>query len=110
MGEYIASGRDKIIVYPDPNKIFTKRKAREYSTLLADYSTQIKGVSKVKYPTTGWGKALEDLPLFINAEMKKHIEKLRKFWQEDGECGTPFCAHRLKTCKNISPRGAFKGY
>jgi len=51
-------------------------------------------VSKVNYPTNGWGKALENLPLFTKAEMKKHIEKLRKFWQEHGECGTPFCAHR----------------
>jgi len=72
VGEYIASGRDKIIVYLDPNKIFTKQKARECSISLADSSTQIKGVSKVNYPTTGWGKTLENLPLFTNAKMKKH--------------------------------------
>ena len=47
VGEYVASGRDKIIV---PNKIFAKRKARECSISLADSSTQIKGVSKVNYP------------------------------------------------------------
>jgi len=58
VGEYIASDRDKIIVYPDPKKIFTKRKPRECSILLADHSTQIKGVSKVNYPTTGWGEGL----------------------------------------------------
>jgi len=110
VGEHIASGRDKIIVYSDPNKIFTKRKARVCSISLADSSTQIKGVSEVKYPTTGWGKALENLPLFTKAKKKKHIEKLREFWQEDGECGTPFSAHRLKTCKNFSPRGIFEGY
>jgi len=40
--------------------------------LLADSSTQITGVSKVNYPTTGWGKALENLPFFTKAEMKKH--------------------------------------
>jgi len=73
VGEHIASG--KIIVYPDSNKIFTKRKARVCSISLADSSTQIKGVSKVKYPTTGWGKALEDLPLFTNAEVKKTYRK-----------------------------------
>jgi len=106
----IASDRDKIIVYPDPNKIFTKRKARICSTSLANSPTQIKGVSKVSYPTTGWGKALENLPLFTKAEMKKHIEELREFWQEDGGCGAPFCAHRLKRCKNLSPRGIFEGY
>jgi len=52
VGKYIASSRDKIIVDPDPNKIFTKRKARECSISLADSSTQIKDVSKVNYPTT----------------------------------------------------------
>ena len=56
----------KIIVDPDPNKIFTKRKARECSISLADSSTEIKDVSKVSYPTTGWGKALENLPLSTN--------------------------------------------
>jgi len=75
MGEHIARGRDKIIAYPDPNKIFTKRKARVCSISLADSSTQIKGVSKVKYPTTGWGKALENLPLFTKAEKKKTYRK-----------------------------------
>ena len=78
MGKYIASSRDKIIVDPDRNKIFTKRKARECSISLADSSTQIKGVSKVNYPTTGWGKDLENLPLFTKGEMKKHIENSGK--------------------------------
>ena len=42
----------KIIGDPDPNKIFTKRKARECPISLDDSSTQIKNVSKVHYPTT----------------------------------------------------------
>ena len=78
MGEYIASGRDKIIVDPDPNKIFKKRKAWECSISLADSSTQIKDVSKVNYPTTGWGEALENLPLITKAEMEKHKENSGK--------------------------------
>ena len=76
--EYIASGRDKIIVDPDPNIIFTKRKARECSISLADFSNQIKDDPKANYPKNGWGKALDKLPLFTKAEMKKHIEKSGK--------------------------------
>ena len=38
--EYIASGRDKFIVDTDPNKIYTKCKARECSVLLPDSSSQ----------------------------------------------------------------------
>lgn len=65
MEEYFAGGRDKIIVDPDPNKIFTKQKARESSISPADSWTliQIKDVRKVNYPTTDWGEALEKLPL-----------------------------------------------
>jgi len=38
--EYIASGRDKFIVDPDPNKIYTKCKDRECSISLPDSSSQ----------------------------------------------------------------------
>ena len=78
MEEYTASGREKIIVDPVPNKIFTQRKARECSISLTDSLTQIKDVSKVKYLTTDWGEALEKLPLFTKAEMKKHGENSDK--------------------------------
>ena len=78
--EYIASGRDQLIVDPDPNKIYTKRKARECSISLPDSSSQNKASAGVKYPSTGSGsgKALEKLPLFTKAEMKKHIENSGK--------------------------------
>ena len=51
------SGRDKIIVDPDTNKIYTKRKARECSISLPGSSSHSK-VTEIKYPTTGWGKTL----------------------------------------------------
>ena len=38
--EYIASGRDKFIVDPDPNQIYTKRKTRECSISLPGPSAQ----------------------------------------------------------------------
>ena len=71
--EYIASGKDKIIVDPDPNKIHTNRKARECSISLPGSLSHSKEVTEIKYPTTGWGKTLEKLPLYTKAEMKIHI-------------------------------------
>ena len=76
--EYIASGGVKFIDDPDPNKICTKRKARECSSLLPDFSSQNSSGTRVKYLTTGWGKALEKLPLFTEAEMKKQVENSGK--------------------------------
>jgi len=64
--EYIASGRDKFKVDPDPKKIYTKRKARECSISLPDSSSQNNAGTRVKYPTIGWGEALEKLPLFTS--------------------------------------------
>ena len=75
--EYIASDRDKIILDPDPSKIFTKQKARECSIPLADSSTRIKDDTIINYPISSWGKALDKLPLFTKAEMKNAY---RKFW------------------------------
>jgi len=95
--EYIASGRHKIIIDPDPNKIFTKRKARECSISLANSSTQIKDVNKVNYPTTVWGKALEKLPLFTKAEMKKHIENSGKKMGSVEHHSVPTGLKRAKT-------------
>ena len=63
--EYIASGRDRIIVDPDPNKIYTKRKARESSVSFPDASSQSKAATEVKYPSNGWGKSLEKMPLYL---------------------------------------------
>ena len=76
--EYIASGRDKMIVDPDPNKIYTKRKARECSISLPGSSSHTKEVTEINYPTTGWGRNLEKSPLFTKAEMKKHMENSGK--------------------------------
>ena len=95
--EYIASGRDQLIVDPDPNKIYTKRKARECSILLPDSSSQNKASAGVKYPSTGWGKALEKLPLFTKAEMKKHIENSGKKMGSVEHHSVPTSLKRAKT-------------
>ena len=104
--EFIAGGRDKFIVDPDPNQIYTKRKAKECSISLPDYSSKMRDVPKINYPTTGWGQSLETLPLFTKAEMKKH----REFWKKYGKRRAPFCSHEFKKCKDISSRRIFKGY
>lgn len=95
--EYIASGRDQLIVDPDPNKIYTKRKARECSISLPDSSSQNKASAGVKYPSTGWGKALEKLPLFTKAEMKKHIENSGKKMGSVEHHSVPTSLKRAKT-------------
>ena len=45
---------------------------------MADASTQNNTVTQVKYPTSGWEKSLEKLPLFTKAEMKRHVENSGK--------------------------------
>ena len=95
--EYIASGRDKFVVDPDPNKIYTKPKARECSVSLPDSLSQNNVGTQVKYPTTGWGKALEKLPLFTKAEMKKHVENSGKRIGNAEHHSVPTSLKRAKT-------------
>ena len=68
--EYIASGRDQLIVDPDPNKIYTKRKARECTISLPDSSSQNKASAGVKYPSTGLKRA----KTFLQDEYLKDVE------------------------------------
>ena len=95
--EYIASGRDKMIVDPDPNKINTKRKARECSISLPGSSSHTKEVTEINYPTTGWGRNLEKLPLFTKAEMKKHVENSGKRVGSVEHHSVPTSLKRAKT-------------
>lgn len=67
--EYIKSGRDKVVVDPDPDKIYTKQKNR-LSKLPINCSP--------KYPSHGWGNSLERMPPFTRAEMNQHIESSGK--------------------------------
>ena len=67
--EYITSGQDKMVVDPDKDKIYTKRKTR-LSNLPAERSPETPAP---KYPSDGWGKSLERMPPFSRAEMNQHI-------------------------------------
>jgi hypothetical protein len=70
--EYIKAGRDKNIVDPDPNKIYTRRKEKQNSS---------QGTGEhppIKYPTNGWSTKLERMPLFTRAEMNLHVSQSGK--------------------------------
>ena len=97
--ECIASGGVKYLFIDDPvpNKICTKRKARECSILLPDFSSQNNSGTRVKYLTNGWGKALENLPLFTQAEMKKQVENYGKRIGNAEHHSVPTSRKRAKT-------------
>ena len=63
-----------MVVDPDPDEIYTKRKTR-LSKLPTERSPE---TSTPKYPSDGWGKSLERMPPFTRAEMNQHIESSGK--------------------------------
>ena len=64
------SGRDQMVIDPDPDEIYTKRKKRIVNVMMS--STPSSSPS-VKYPNDGWGNSLERMPSFARAEMNQHI-------------------------------------
>ena len=63
-----------MVVDPDPDEIYSKRKAR-LSKLPTERSSE---TSTPKYPSDDWGKSLERMPPFTRAEMNQHIESSGK--------------------------------
>lgn len=74
MYEYIRTGKDKNIVDPDPDKIYSRRKERPST------STDVGGQDSVsvQFPSVGWGTSLENMPMFTRVEMNHHIRKSGK--------------------------------
>ena len=72
--EYITSGRDKMIVDPYSDEIYTKRKTR----LLKLLTERFPETSTLKHPSDGLGNSLERMPPFTQAEMKQLIESSGK--------------------------------
>ena len=64
------SGRDQMVIDPEPDEIYTKRKKRIVNVMMS--STPSSSPS-VKYPNDGWGNSLERMPSFTRAEMNQHI-------------------------------------
>ena len=69
------SGRDQMVIDPDPHEIYTKRKKRIVNVMMS--STPSSSPS-VKYPNDGWGNSLERMPSFARAEMNQQITNLGK--------------------------------
>lgn len=67
MYEYIRTGKDKNIVDPDPEKIYSLRKER--LSTFTDVSGE-EGIS-VQFPDDGWGTSLEKMPMFTQDEITK---------------------------------------
>ena len=78
--EYISERKDGLLVDPDPNSLYTKRKlARQgASCAVVDSSSVDVPKQKLKFPESGWGSQLEKMPLFTRAEMNKYIENSGK--------------------------------
>ena len=72
--EYIRTGKDKNIIDPDPDKIYSRRKERvSTSTDVGDQDSV-----SVQFPSVGWGTSLDKMPMFTRVEMNRHIMKSGK--------------------------------
>ena len=69
VSEYIRTGKDKNIVDPDPDKIYSRRKER--LSTFTDVSGE-EGIL-VQFPDDGWGTSLEKMSMFTRVEMNRHI-------------------------------------
>lgn len=69
--EYIKSGKDKEIVDPDPNKIYSRRKSRIVESNSSKDSSDSR--KTVTFPTDNWSTSLAQMPLFTIAELNNHI-------------------------------------
>lgn len=99
--EYLNSGKDKNIVDPDPNGLYTKRKEqRDGATSkdkATDLSTSSDQVDVVNYPESGWGTSLAKLPFFTRAEMDKHIARSGKNIGNKDHHSVPTALRKAKT-------------
>ena len=81
--EYISQGKDRFIVDPDPNLLYTKRKlakqrvaavGENIATSSAIASSSVVSFEEtVRFPDRGWGNRLEKMPLFTKAEVNRFI-------------------------------------
>ena len=105
--EYITFGKDKDIVDPEPNGLYTKRKqqrARGGVSSSQDPATTDPVASPdpvsqvhVKYPESGWGNSLAKMPMFTRGEMDKHIAKSAKNIGNKDHHSVPTTLRKAKT-------------
>ena len=94
--DYIKSGRDKNIVDPDPNQLYTRRKLKK-SLDAPDVPVDNRTQRNVSYPTSGWGTSLEKMPLFTRAEMKEHVLRSGKNLGNKDHHSVPTTLRKAKT-------------
>ena len=99
------SGRDQMVIDPDPDEIYTKRKKRIVNVMMS--STPSSSPS-VKYPNDGWGNSLERMPSFARAEMNQH--NYYEFREKSREHPTSSYSNKFKKGKNFFDRPIFKRY
>ena len=63
-----------MLVDPDPDEIYARRKARFSSAVPNDHVSPV--ISSAKYPSDGWGKSLERMPCFTRAKLNLHMQIL----------------------------------
>jgi len=79
--EYIKTGKDKYVVDPDPDKIYSKRKEFQTKRLSSNnggVEQQSKDRRNVKFPESNWSSSLTKMPMFTRAEMNNHINRTGK--------------------------------
>ena len=96
MENYIKSGTDKMVIDPDPDEIYTKRRKRISN---APNNTSSSSPS-VQHPSDGWGKSLERMPSFTRTEMNQHNE----FREKRGKHRTLLDSNQFEESKNLSKR------
>ena len=75
------SGRDQMVIDPDPDKIYTKRKRKR--RIMIVMSCTPSSSPSVKYPSDSWGKSLERMPSFTRIDsqvslLREEIPDLEK--------------------------------
>ena len=93
--EYLSSGRDKNIVDPDRDQIYTKRKERQNSYVDRGAASPMQ---PIKYPSDGWSSSLLRMPMFTRAEMNMHISNSGKHIDPHSKAHTvPTSMRKAKT-------------
>ena len=98
------SGRDQMVIDPDADEIYTKRKKRIVNVMMS--STPSSSPS-VKYPNDGWGNFLERMPSFTRA---KNESAYYEFRGKSREHPTSFYSNKFKKSENFFDRPIFKRY
>ena len=76
--EYIRTDRDRNIVDPDPNSIYTKRKEHKDASDGNSSRATFDSRPQPSFPSVGWSSDIKRMPFFTRAEMNNHISKSGK--------------------------------